>query len=63
MERRSTPDDPRAADPEPRPLSAHDPPPETERGRPPVLLIVVIVVAVLAFMLLHLTGVLGPGSH
>ena len=28
-----------------------------------VLITVVIVVVVIAFMLLHLTGVFGPGSH
>jgi hypothetical protein len=32
-------------------------------GRPPMLLVVGIVLLVAAFVVLHLTGVLGPGSH
>jgi hypothetical protein len=45
------------ADPEVRPGAA---------GRPrwaSVLLIALVVAALIAFVVLHLTGVLGPGSH
>ena len=45
-------------------LSEHDPP--TDRpptNRPPLLLVIAIVLVVTAVVVLHLTGVLGPGSH
>jgi hypothetical protein len=44
-------------------LSQSDPPPETSTHRPPILLIVIVVLLVTGFVLLHLTGVVGPGSH
>lgn len=49
-------------DPKPT-LSQSDPPPTRGRSGPPVLLVAVIVVAIVAMVVLHLTGVLGPGSH
>ena len=45
------------------PLSQSDPEPEGSIGRPPIWLIIVLVVLVGGFVVLHLTGVLGPGSH
>jgi hypothetical protein len=48
---------------EPGPPSEDDPAPDAARGRPPILLIVVIVLLVTGFVVLHLTGVVGPGSH
>jgi hypothetical protein len=48
----------------PRPLSEHDPQPDDATGRRvPVLLIIIVVLAVTGFVVLHLTGVVGPGSH
>lgn len=44
-------------------LSQSDPTPETTTGRPPIVLIIVIVLLVLGFVVLHLTGVVGPGTH
>jgi hypothetical protein len=44
-------------------LSEHDAAPEAARGRTPILLIIVIVLLVAGFVVLHLTGVVGPGSH
>jgi hypothetical protein len=43
-------------------LSEHDPTP-SGRGGPPVLLVVAIVAIVIVFVVLHLSGVVGPGSH
>jgi hypothetical protein len=45
------------------PLSQSDPEPEGSIGRPPIWLIIVFVVLIGGFVVLHLTGVLGPGSH
>lgn len=45
-------------------LSEHDPP--TDGGaanRAPLLLVIAVVLLVTAVVVLHLTGVLGPGSH
>lgn len=44
-------------------LSQSDPEPEASTGRPPLWLVVMIVLLVTGFVVLHLTGVLGPGSH
>ena len=50
--------------PRPGALSEHDTPTDSATTRRPSLLLVVIVVlAVTALVVLHLTGVLGPGSH
>jgi hypothetical protein len=43
-------------------LSEHDDDPRPDRGNRRLLPAIVVVV-VLIFVLLHLTGVLGPGSH
>jgi hypothetical protein len=55
-------DDTRESEPEPARLSQSDPEPDNS-GRPPLLLVIGIVLLVAAFVVLHLTGVLGPGSH
>lgn len=47
----------------PRPLSHSDPEPEAATGRVPLWLGVVIVLLVTGFVVLHLTGVFGPGAH
>jgi hypothetical protein len=45
-------------------LSEHDPPADSATTRrPPLLLVIVVVLIVTAVVVLHLTGVLGPGSH
>jgi hypothetical protein len=44
-------------------LSQSDPEPESSNGRPPIWLIIVFVALVAGFVVLHLAGVLGPGSH
>jgi hypothetical protein len=44
-------------------LSDHDPTPDGGGGRPPLLVAVLIAVVVTAFVVLHLIGVFGPGSH
>lgn len=43
-------------------LSQSDPEPERATRRPPIWL-VVIVLLIAAVIVLHLTGVAGPGSH
>jgi hypothetical protein len=47
----------------PGPLSYSDPEPEASAGRVPLWLVVVIVLLVTGFVVLHLTGVFGPGTH
>jgi hypothetical protein len=44
-------------------LSQSDPEPERSTGRPPIWLILIIALLVTGFVVLHLTGVFGPGSH
>lgn len=44
-------------------LSEHDSDPHPERGNRSLLVPVIIVVPVVIFVLLHLTGVVGVGSH
>ncbi len=44
-------------------LSQSDPEPKPSTGRVPIWLIVIIVLLVTGFVVLHLTGVVGPGSH
>jgi hypothetical protein len=49
---------------EPRQLSQSDPASNARAGnRPPILLIVIVVLLVTGVVVLHLTGVVGPGSH
>lgn len=43
-------------------LSEGDPTP-SGRGGPPVLLVAAIVAVVIVFIVLHLSGVVSPGSH
>jgi hypothetical protein len=50
--------------PRPGALSKHDPPTHSPTARrPPLLLAIILVLLVSAVVVLHLTGVLGPGSH
>jgi hypothetical protein len=44
-------------------LSEHDDDPQPDRGTHRLLVPIMVVVVVMIFVLLHLTGVLGPGSH
>ena len=44
-------------------LSDNDPPPPDEGRTSRIALIVLIGVAVVIIVALHLTGVVGPGSH
>lgn len=36
---------------------------ESSSDRPPIWLVVVVILLVAGFVALHLTGVVGPGSH
>ena len=48
----------------PRQLSHSDPPSNARAGnRPPIVLIVIVVLLITGVVVLHLTGVVGPGSH
>jgi hypothetical protein len=50
--------------PRPGPLSEHDPPTDSgATNRAPLRLVIAVVLIVTAVVVLHLTGVLGPGSH
>jgi hypothetical protein len=44
-------------------LSEHDDDPQPGRSNRHLLVPVIVVVVVMIFVVLHLTGVLGPGSH
>jgi hypothetical protein len=44
-------------------LSEHDDDPQPDRGKRGLLVPVIVVVVVVIFVLLHLTGVVGAGSH
>ncbi len=44
-------------------LSEHDNDPHATRGRRGQLMPILIVAVVVIFVVLHLTGVVGPGSH
>ncbi len=44
-------------------LSEHDDDPRPDRGNRRLLVPVIVAVVVMIFVLLHLSGVLGPGSH
>jgi hypothetical protein len=45
-------------------LSQSDPPPDTTaRSRPPILLVIIVALVVTAVVVLHLSGVVGAGSH
>lgn len=45
-------------------LSEHDPPTDgSATNRAPLLLVIIVVLIVTGVVVLHLTGVLGPGSH
>jgi hypothetical protein len=43
-------------------LSENDPQPEGQRGGPPVILVIAIVIVVIIAVVLHLAGVVGPGT-
>jgi hypothetical protein len=60
----SAADQPAPGQPGPRALSKHDPPTDSATTRrPPLLVGIILVLLVTAVVVLHLTGVLGPGSH
>ena len=44
-------------------LSEHDDDPQPDRGNRRLLVPIIVMVLVIIFLALHLTGVLGPGSH
>jgi hypothetical protein len=44
-------------------VSEHDDDPQPERGSRGLVVPVIVVVVVVIFVLLHLTGVVGAGSH
>ena len=47
----------------PGPLSQSDPEPDGSTGRAPIWIVIIGVLLVAGFVALHLTGVVGPGSH
>jgi hypothetical protein len=60
----STLDQPMPEHRRPGGLSDHDPPTDSSTPkRAPLLLVISVVLIVTAVVVLHLTGVLGPGSH
>lgn len=59
-----TPRSPKQGEPPgPSRLSQSDPDTERTTSRAPIWLIVIIVLLVTGFVVLHLTGVVGPGAH
>ncbi|MGI8920082.1 MAG: hypothetical protein ACR2HD_00165 [Solirubrobacteraceae bacterium] len=44
-------------------LSEHDDDPQPDRGHRGRLVPVVVVILIVIFVILHLTGVIGPGGH
>ena len=49
--------------PTPGVLSQSDPEPARTTGRPPIWLMIIVVLLLAGVIVLHLTGVVGPGSH
>ena len=47
----------------PRALSQSDPEPDRTTRRTAIWLVIALVIVVSAFVVLHLTGVAGPGMH
>jgi hypothetical protein len=47
----------------PHALSAHDPSHDTDTSRTPLRLIMAVVLVVTGVVVLHLTGLVGPGAH
>jgi hypothetical protein len=47
----------------PGPLSQSDPDPDRAPSRTPIWVVVLIVLVVVGFVVLHLTGVVGPGTN
>jgi hypothetical protein len=43
-------------------LSDNDPQPDGQRGGPPIILVIAIVIVVFIAVVLHLAGVVGPGT-
>jgi hypothetical protein len=45
------------------PKARYEPPPNGGRGGLPVRAVLLVAFVVIVFLLLHLTGVFGPGAH